>query len=78
LNGPDDDATLAGIGGETINFFEKREYHCVTGIKLKILSVFPGKKFKDTCISEIELQIPREVYEESRKSEIEKAKAACK
>lgn len=26
---------------------------CVTGLKLKIISVYPGKKYKDTCIAEI-------------------------
>jgi hypothetical protein len=31
---------------------------CITNIKIKILSVFKGKKFDDTCIAEIQLKEP--------------------
>lgn len=26
---------------------------CITGLKIKIISVYPGKKYKDTCIAEV-------------------------
>jgi hypothetical protein len=39
-----------GMSGEAIDLNESK---CVTGLKLTILSVYHGTKYKDTCISEI-------------------------
>ncbi len=38
---------------DTIVDFGSDNLKCVTGIKIKILSVYPGKRFTDTCIAEI-------------------------
>ena len=47
---------------------------CTTGVEIKILSVYPGTKFKDTCISDIYLVIPDPNYSERAKEENEKCK----
>ncbi len=64
-------------GGELLALKEKG-FQCITGIKIKIVSVYPGKKFKDTCISEIRIYQPRNGDEEFRQKQIEKAQKTCK
>lgn len=49
---------------------------CVTGLKLKIISVYPGKKYTDTCIAEIGPVFNAGwVYDED--NYIEKCQACC-
>lgn len=62
------------VGGEGID----GAYGCSTGIKIKILSVYPGKKFKDTCISEILLSVPDPKDLEEQRAKVKKDMAACK
>ncbi len=62
------------VGGESITGV----YGCSTGVEIKILSVYPGKKFKDTCISEINLRIPAPKWGEERIAEVNKDQKACK
>ncbi len=62
------------VGGELIS----GAYGCSTGVTIKILSVFPGKKFKDTCISEIVLQVPDPKWGEEKIASVAKDKASCK
>ncbi|GBF50397.1 hypothetical protein LPTSP4_19220 [Leptospira ryugenii] len=62
------------VGGEEIHGI----YACTTGVEIKILSVFPGKKFKDTCISEIILKIPDPKWPEERVKEVAKEKESCR
>ncbi len=40
------------ISGETIEF---KRAHCIKGFKVEIKSIYKGKKYNDTCISEISL-----------------------
>jgi len=49
---------------------------CVTGLKLKIISVYPGKKYKDTCVAEIG-PVFNAGWKYDDDNYIEKCKACC-
>lgn len=63
-------------GGNSIEF--NGEFQCLIGIQLKIRSVYPGKKFKDTCVSEIRFKTPLSFESEGKNKELQMLKQSCK
>ena len=56
--------------------FGQGKPRCVTGLKLKIISVYPGKKYTDTCVAEIGPVFNAGwVYDED--NYVEKCRACC-
>lgn len=56
--------------------FGQGKPRCVTGVRLKIMSVYPGKKYTDTCVAEIGPVFNAGwVYDED--NYVEKCKACC-
>jgi hypothetical protein len=65
----------AFAGGVDIGLDEAK---CVTGVKIKILSVFSGSKFKDTCISDISLKMPSSYVDDDKTKRLKALIKSCK
>ena len=67
----------AASAGDRIFFHKNYSDSCITQVKFTIRSVYPGTKFKDTCISDIQMVSPSSLSE-GEAERIKKAMKACK
>ena len=51
---------------------------CITKIEIKILSIYKGNKFDDTCIAEVKLVQPDPLFSENNQIEVLKLQKSCK